>query len=230
MPEVPIGLSNQPYYVRNRDNKDWAIEQERYRHDQALYTIGENVMFALLWRIEDFTHGYVRRCPRCYSATDKEISEVYNQPTINKCPMCYGTSFEGGIRAKIIRPAVVSDTDDDESQANRGATYVQRVAVESTSDFRFRSGDFMFRADGSRWQLSAPSRVTIRTGFAHPSQQADSMGYTTGSASLENESSVAWIIPPSKDDLAGILYPAPNYPVSQVDRINGPLIPDGWTD
>lgn len=230
-PQKPIGLSNQPFYIRTP--KPWAVDQENYRHDQAMYAIGEPAMFVLMWKVEDHRLGYVRRCPRCYDNSDAKLAQAsaaYNQPTQNKCPMCYGTTFEGGVRGRVVRPSIFTDTDDQEVVAERGVKYPQTLSVESTSDFRYRAGDYVFRTDGSRWQLSSPQRIQVRTGFAHPTQQTDSIGYATTIATLEDKTSVAWMIPPSEDDLKQALFPQERYPVFQVDQTQGPLIPKAWTD
>ena len=230
-PQPPIGLANSPFYVRER--KNFAVDQENYRHDQAMYTIGELAMFLLMWKVEDHKNGYVRRCPRCYTNTDVNLARstsAYNQPTLNKCPMCYGTTFEGGVRAKIIRPALFTDTDDQETQAEHGVKYPQTTSVETTSDFRYRNGDYVLRQDGSRWQISTPQRVTVRTGFGHPTQQNDSIGYASAMATLEDKTSVAWIIPPNEDDLKSLLAPSAHYPIAETDLLNAPLVPDGYTD
>jgi hypothetical protein len=226
MSKVPPGLAHSQFFVRER--QDWATEQERYRHEQALYQIGEPAMFVLMWAVEDNTKGYVRRCPRCYNGEFADAAKVYNQPTKNKCPMCYGTTFEGGVRAKIIRPALFTDVDDQEQQGNRGVTYPNKLSVETTSDFRYRNGDYVFRADGSRWQLAAPTRTQLRTGYSHPSQGQDAFAFAQGLASMEDKTSVAWIIPPSEDDLSGLLFPSERFPISKSDLINAPLIPDSW--
>jgi hypothetical protein len=227
-PRWPIGYSDSRFYVRPR--QDWAVVQERYRHDQAMYSVGEYAMFVMLWHVEDFERGYVVRCLRCYGDGTARAAAVYNQPRQNRCPECFGTTFEGGIRAKVVRPAIFTDTDDVENPSPRGVTHPQNLTVESTSDFRFRNGDFVFRLDGSRWQLSAPSRVTVRTGFAHPSQAATSMGYGPAMAQLEDETSVAYDIPPNKATLTTLLASPNNYPAVEVDVINGPLIPNAETD
>ena len=227
----PVGLSNQPFYVRER--KDWAIQQEIYRHDQALYSIGEMAIFVMLWNVEDFNAGLTSRCSRCFGRDDLDgrSANIYSQANKNKCPICYGTSFEGGIRARIVRPALFTDTDDDEEQSRKGAVHPQRVNVETTNDFRYRAGDFVFRIDGSRWQLRTPTRVTLRTGFEHPGQATNSIGYSMGQASLEDATSVAFLIPPNSDALVSTLRSPVRYPASNVnDLINGPLIPKAVTD
>jgi hypothetical protein len=215
-----------------RATEPWDVANERYRHDQAVYTVGEPAYFIMLWREEDQKAGLVNRCSRCFGTgtiTDRTAA-VYNQPTQNKCPRCYGTTFDGGIRASIIRPAIFSDSDDAETIANRGVVHPQHSTVESTSDFRTRAGDFVFRADGSRWQLGAPTRVTLRTGFNHPTQVNDSMGYATMPATLEDLTSVAYIIPPNAEQIQTRLVAPIQFPSSPVDAINGPLIPRGFTD
>lgn len=230
LPPEPVGFTNQPFYVRDR--KNWAITQENYRHDQALYSIGEPAMFVMLWTVEDFQFGYTSRCSRCYDNEDlnARMAQVYNQPNKAKCPICFGTTFEGGIRARVIRPALITDTDDDEQLSSKGAIHPQRISVESTSDFRYRSGDFVFRQDGSRWQLKPASRVTLRTGFEHPGQLSNSIGYAQGQASLEDATSVAYLIPPNGDVLSTQLLPDSQWPAVKEDLINGPLIPRAWTD
>src|SRR6202012_4188862 len=121
----------------------------------------------------DFLRGLVQRCSTCYASTDplaNRITNVYNQPTRNKCPDCFGTTFEGGFRARMVRPVIINDTDETEKQDRRGTVHTDDIQVESTWDFRSRDGDYLLRADGSRWRLSAPMRTTLRTGFVYPSQ------------------------------------------------------------
>jgi hypothetical protein len=209
---LPIGVSSQPFYVRER--KDWAVQQEIYRHDQAMYAVGESAMFVLMWTVEDHQAGYVSRCQRCFLGDDlaARTAAVYQQATQNKCPECYGTTFMGGVRAKIVRPAIFTDSDDEEKRGAKGVTHPQNVSIESTNDFRFRAGDYVFRVDGSRWQLTTPTRVTLRTGFDHPTQKGDSIGYARAMGSLEDETSVAYIIPPNGDTLSQILQSPSRYP------------------
>jgi hypothetical protein len=149
------------YYLRQQE--DWATYQERMRHEQALYQVGEYSMFILMWSLIDFEEGLVVRCTRCYGTTgtiQQRVANVYNQPTQNECPDCYGTTFEGGIRAKIVRPTIWADQDEKEKLAQRGVVHPERVSVESTWDFRMRQGDFILRADGSRWRVPTGSDVT----------------------------------------------------------------------
>lgn len=210
----PAEITAQPYYIRQ--TQDWAIAQERQRHIQAIYQVGEPALFVMMWKVEDFEAALVSPCPRCRSTDDSldaRIAAVYQQPQTARCPFCFGTTFEGGIRAKIVRPAIFTDADEDERKNARGVTHGENLMVESTNDFRTRTGDYVFRRDGSRWQLGHPQRVMLRTGYSHPSQSADSLGYARIPAAREDASSVAFEIPPSREELSGILTEPLHFPV-----------------
>lgn len=198
----------QPYYVR--DAQPWVIQQERMRHMQALLMVGEYAMFVLMWHINDFKAGLVDRCHKCYGKASQDtvrqrIAETYNQPEEHRCPECFGTTFEGGYKAQIIRPAIFSDADEDEQKQARGVTNPQALSVESTTDFRVRSGDYCFRSTGDRFQLRIPNRVTLRTGFAVPHQSTAAIGYNHARANQEDLTSVAFSIPPDNDTLQDLL-------------------------
>lgn len=213
----------QPYYVR--DTQPWAVQQENQRHDQALYTVGEYCVFVLMWHNLDFEAGLVGRCPRCIVATGK-IGEVYKQPTKNKCPDCFGTTYEGGYKAIIVRPAIFGDTDEEEAVDRRGVTHQQAVSIESTSDFRVRRGDFCFRADGTRWWLRGALTVRLRSGFGYPGQAESALNVNISSASLEDEDSVAYMLPPADSVLRAVLISGSRHPLdfSTVEVQRAPLI------
>jgi hypothetical protein len=211
-----------PKYVRSQ--QDWAIEQERLRHDQALFMMGENVLFCLMWTARDYDAGLVGLCTTC--ASDR-ISKAYGQATRNRCPNCFGTRFEGGYRALIVRPAIFSDSDDSQSFTARGVVAPQEVNVETTSDFRVHSGDYAMRATGERLQLRAPQRTTLRTGYGTPYQRDVATAYGLARAAVEDAESVAYMIPPDTDDLIEILsrggYTPPSF--ADIEVIRAPLIP-----
>lgn len=212
-----------PYYVRQK--QQWAIDTERQRHAQALYTFGEWAMFALMWHIDDHLNGLVERCRTCYAGS--KVAEHWKQPEKNKCLDCFGTTFEGGFKAIIIRPAIFADTDEGEQVDRRGVVHSDDVSIESTPDFRIRSGDYAFRADGTRWRLRVPERVTLRTGFDTPTQVEHAVGYNNARAQLEDPTSVAYLIPPTDASLIPILGTQTRWPVdfSAYETIRAPLIP-----
>lgn len=222
MPMVPNSRATlQPFYLR--EPQRWAVDQERQRHLQALYTVGEWTMFCLLWHLEDFQNGLVTRCSTCYTV----YSQAYEQGERNKCPDCFGTTFEGGFKAIIVRPAIFGDTDEGQQFQARGVVGSDDLDMESTPDFRVRSGDYCFRSTGHRFYLRVPERVTLRTGFATPYQRSMAVGYNHARASLEDPNTVSYTIPPNEADLVSILNISVTEPVSfaAYEIIRSPLIP-----
>lgn len=193
----------QPYHLPER--QQYAIEQERQRHNQALYAFGEYAMFCLLWRRTDYDAGLVGSCLRCvvpYGA----IAEVYQQSADSKCPECFGTSYAGGFKALLVRPSLWDYTEEATTGSTRGVLISQSASVQTTADFRLRTNDFIFRVDGSRWQMRTMSTNHLRTGFT-PSQN-DAVGYNFGTVGREDEDSVAYLIPPATETLTEILAEA----------------------
>lgn len=231
VPGAQANVEVQPYYVR--DTQAWSVEQERQRHIQALFQVGEYAMFALMWHLQDFNAGLVGRCVRCTGAAGSKAAkmmDVYKQPTQNRCPDCYGTTFEGGYRALIIRPAIFSDTDESEALTARGVVNPTDINVESTTDFRVRNNDYVFRGDGDRFQLGVPARIQLRTGFGLPNQSKSAIGYNHARASYEDpNASVAYDIGPSANGLRTILSRGQHFPENFAadEVIRGPLIPSG---
>lgn len=237
MPPSPIAVTvpqpeKNPFYVR--DTQQWAVEQERQRHDQGLWSVGELAAFFLMWNLIDFEAGLVTRCPRCSGAMSGDahqaVAKVYSQPLNNKCSYCFGTTFTGGYRARIIRPALFGDADQDNRLDAKGQINPEEVLVESTSDFRVRAGDYVVRADNRRYQMRTPRRVMLRTGFGHPTQSDAAINYSLSRASRENEGTVAYLLPPADartvaEALAPVRYAPPD--TSDFEEIRGPLIPAG---
>lgn len=229
-PPASLVADPQPYYVRDR--QPWAVEQERQRHLQALMTVGEYAMWALMWHIQDWQNGLVVRCRTCNGVDGSKqdrIQGVYKQASVNRCPSCFNTTFEGGIKALIIRPTIFADTDESEVFAARGVVHANAVDVESTTDFRVRTGDYVFRANGDRYQLRVPQRVTLRTGFGMPHQSNASIGYNHAQANIEDPSSFVSQIGPSAAELSYILTQGRYYPhdFARYEVQHAPLIPIG---
>jgi hypothetical protein len=227
--DLPV-IPRDSYWLRQEE--DWATYQERMRHAQALYQYGEYSMFVMMWTFLDFEKGLVVRCTRCYGSNgtvQHRTADVYNQPTQNECPDCLGTTFEGGIRAKIVRPSMWADLDEKEELASKGVVHPERVSVESTWDFRMRKGDYIFRADGSRWRIpDSPQRVTLRTGYRHPDQAETSITYHRIEARYTEHHTVAALITPTTSTALHEILTRTGYKprmFDDVEVINGPLIP-----
>ena len=246
-PLILFGLpppAAQPQPTWQRDVEGWAIARELQVHAQALWQYGELVFFALLWSITDFEAGLVTRCFRCWDgsrnapamvAPEQQIAAAYGQGNQYACPVCYNSTFAlpeqmsavPGLRALIVRPAIFDDFDRSQSRQAKGIFNMAGLNIESTPDFRVRNGDYVFRADNTRFQLKVPHRITLRTGFAHPWQSAAAITYNFAQAALEDPLTVAYQIPPPPSSLASILGTYTRIPVvyNWAEVINGPLIP-----
>lgn len=235
-----------------RDVQHFAIAQERQRHAQALWQYGELVMFCLLWRPKDIDAGLARRCTRCFNpgsvipvtpaqpdygaVVESQISAAYGQSQQYRCPLCYGTQVIAaqaaevpGVRALLVRPAILTDTDQNQQRSAKGVVNPGTVNVQATPDFRAHTYDYLFRSDGRRYQLTMPRRTTLRTGFATPWQQTAAIDYNLMQAALEDpQASVAYLIPPAADLLAQALGTYTRIPISYawIEQINGPLFPE----
>lgn len=192
----------QPYVVPGKQQwtSDWVVAQ----HMEALYAVGENCLFTLMWRALDVANGLVEYCSNCFE--NDRAAKAFGQPPSKKdCPVCYGTGFEGGFRAQIIRPAIWSDRNSEVVDDRSGTTTMDSLQVETTPDFVFRKGDFIFRGDGSRYQAEEKSEGVVRTGFGVP-DSLDSFKGTIPVARLEDPTSVAFLIPPTTTELVDLLH------------------------
>ena len=210
------------YPLWMQDPQSYAIDQERYRHDEALSLYGEYAIFVLLWNVNDFNANLVDRCPTCYIAYGK-IAETYGQSSKERCPDCFGTTFEGGYRAKIVRPSLWDANEDAERDHSKGEMTLAKATVQSVSDFRLRVGDYVFRGDGTRWRIETVGTNHLRTGFDTPSSADTPVGYNYGEVVREVDNSAASLIEPA--DLSILDVPFQRYPQdwSAVEDIVGYL-------
>lgn len=222
--EVPNTSRRLPWWMQQ---DQWYAEAHvAASHVDALYRFGEYVMFVLLWAAEDYERGLVGKCP-CIAGD--RIAQAYDQPSPFECPMCFGTTFQGGWRAKIIRPAILTDRNTETSETRRGEVTQDAVSIETTNDFFARRGDYMFRADGNRYQLDQMETITVRSGMQMPTQGQTIGGMISG-ARMEDINSVAHKIPPDRHALQERLHLASLDPhlaegVARHDQVRAPLVP-----
>jgi hypothetical protein len=191
------------------DRQSYAIDQARDRHTEVLYRRGEYAMFVLMWTVHDHQVGRVNRCPICVERFGDDVVQAFGgQPAQDKCPACLGTGMEGGWKAKLIRPSLWTiEMSDDEVQAKRG-TYEQQAAnIQSTFDFTMNRGDFVLRADGTRWFVRAPRTALLAEGSGVLTDGAASLGFNYAGANREPLNSVAFLIDPEPDEIITILQP-----------------------
>lgn len=203
----------QPYVVspRQRWSSDWVVAQ----HVEALWLYGEMCLFTMMWRPQDEEAGLVQRCSVCYVTS--RSAQAFNQPPSKKgCSNCYGTTFEGGIRAQVIRPAIFSDRNTDTSDTPQGTVVQDSLQVETTGDFDFLRGDYIFRADGSRYQAEEKGEGVLRTGFGTPLTR-DSFRGSIPVARLEDPTAVAFTIPPLDPRVLAVWLGHGNAPSDMTD-------------
>lgn len=207
------------------DMQQYAIDQERMRHDDAMLRFGEMTCFVLLWSVYDYEAGRVGHCSVCFTPYG-DIAEAYQQPAKRKCPSCLGTTFEGGFRAKVYRPALWNHEKVSEEIKKQGIIQAQTADIQSTTDFELRQGDYAVRADGTRWQITQPKNTRIATGFGPKTQWASTIG-SGFSGHLEDDSSVAYLVEVDTSFLLTAGWsPILRYPVAPPDVIRGPLLLD----
>lgn len=207
----------QPYW--KVQDQPWAESHIRASHLDALLRYGEMAMYLLLWRSEDYERGEVERCPVC--VVGNRLAIGYDDTPNPYCHDCLGTTFEGGWRARIVRPTIVSDRDLETRQDRRlGEHERESLNLQTTSDFYVRTGDYMLRGDGSRYRLSQGQTEVIRSCFHRPSQ-VESTGWQVIQAMLEADANaVVYQMPPTDAEVADRL--------AQADRSRHLAL--GWRD
>jgi hypothetical protein len=182
-----------PYWLA--DGQPWAVDHLTRSHNDALYRIGEYVIFFLLWQPEDFTHGLVERCSECFIPFGEQ-AEVFQQPSRANCPTCLGTTFEGGWRARIIRPIILDFTEEQDVTGQRGQYQTSTASIETTNDFRGRVGDFFVRADGTRWTMKEVRSEYIESGFQASTPQRSVHGFSYPNCAFEEHTSPIYLADP----------------------------------
>lgn len=207
------------------DPQGYAVAQEQARHDGALFAYGEYSMFVLMWRSEDHEAGLVDRCLTCFEAYGK-IAKAYGQSPIKDCPECFGTTFEGGFKARLVRESLWDFNEPANRVHVRGEVEVATASIQSTSDFRMRTGDHIFRGDGTRWTMRTIGTNHLRTGFGMPGPDRTPLGYNFGQVDLQDRDHVVYSIPPEGTTLAARLdVTGTRLPVDYTDLeiIRGPI-------
>lgn len=189
----PSRKESQPY--RSFTTQPWASALAKSQHQEALYAFGELALFTLMWRPADEESGRVDHCSVCFIGDKSRYAKAFDQPTKRECPACFGTTFEGGFRAQIIRPALFADRNSETSDVIRGTVVSDSVRVETTGDFRLRKDDYIFRFDNSRFQVEEKNEDVMRSGFGGPLAEESMAGSLT--AHREETTTVAFLIPPT---------------------------------
>lgn len=188
----PTRKPSQPYHAGQA--QQWASNLIAAQHEEALYLYGELVLFTLMWRPVDFEAGRVNHCPRCYSGENARFAAAFEQATERECPECFGTTFEGGFRAQVIRPALFADRNSEVTEQSRGVVTSDTIRFETTGGFTLHKDDYLFRADNTRFQVEEKNEDVPRDGFGTPWSPDSAAGSST--AHMEETTAVAFKIPP----------------------------------
>jgi hypothetical protein len=180
------------------DPKNWEVENERARHDQALYRLGEYGIFVLMWQMQDFTLGLVGRCKTCY-VPQGAVEDTWKQAAYFKCPDCLGTSFEGGYKAILVRPSLWNWNEPVQQQDKRGVIDTDVAQVQTTGDFRLQPKDYIIRGDGSRWQAQNIEGEHLDTGFGTQAGAWNAISFNYANVTREDESSPIYLLPISEN-------------------------------
>lgn len=191
----------------------YDIEQEQQRHDDAVHWFGEMNAFLLWWNIQDFEANLVGRCSSCYTSYG-DVADAYGQSAKNKCLSCFGTTFEGGLRAIYYRPAIWDTSDTDMDVKKRGFVDTTQGSIQIVQNLPVRKGDTVVRADGSRWDLAIPEAQEITTGFGSQRNVNDLQMRTRVRVVKEDPDSVVYLpaVVLSSLDLQGWIAYVPHSP------------------
>lgn len=206
MPKPPL----QPFYLP--EPQPHATDWFNRAHDQAIWSFGEYVIVFLMWQVSDVDAGRAEPCHRCFVRPE---FETFRQPTESKCPNCFGTTIEGGYKAKLVRPSLWI-WDEETVTDHKHGEYLQETAqrIELPGDFFMNQGDIVLRADTSRWVVPQAADIEeIRTGWTQANRQFISAGQQIANVQYANENTPPYIIPPTDpEEIAGILAPTARYP------------------
>lgn len=207
----------------------WADDWFHAGHVQALLAYGELAMFTLMWTERDHDLGLVGRCQTCFDGVKSRQAAAFKQATERKCPDCFGTTYEGGFRAQIVRPVIMADRNVETSEEARGVVTSDSMAIETTGDFTLRRGDYLFRADGTRFQCEEGKETVLRTGFQSPARARSAA--LTSTAKMDDATSVAYFIPPRDPALLRIALGQADYSADILDlRALETVRPNGYIE
>ncbi len=211
----------------------YARQIVRRQHEEALLAFGELSLFVLMWGMDDLAAGLVGRCSRCSTIAGEtaEAAEMvfsaFQSTAEANCPVCFGTTLEGGWKAKLVRPAIWDYSEEVWSRTERGMVKNYDGSVQTTADFMLRDGDYIFRGDGTRWKSKGGSTNRIHDGFGLPSRADSNLGYNYSSVTMDQDGDAANIPPLTRTELTAMLDVVGKHFLPEIpDEIRGPVLPE----
>lgn len=137
---------------------------------EALQTVGEQVIYLSMFHV-NIDGDSVPRCTDCYD-------EDYNQQDQFRCPTCYGTTYEGGVKAACRAWAIVGDAQNIEDFSKQGVFNKERVTAQLEITPVTMSNDYIIRVTkwsntnvplelGDRYIIEDVGIRSVRTGARH---------------------------------------------------------------
>lgn len=156
----------------------YAIRNARKAVIESMQAHGEEVIALAMYHpgIDE----NVPRCPNCYDPD-------YKQADKGSCSVCYGTSFDGGVKTMARIWAMFDDSTNLEKVERQGVWQMGNRGVQMEANPQMMEHDFLLRV--KRWShdhrpleiaeafsLDVVTIMSLRTGNQHVQTDADRIG------------------------------------------------------
>jgi len=144
----------------------YANNRVAMQNFEALQSVGEQVIYLTMFHvnIDGDTHP---RCPN--------YDPDYNQDDHFKCPLCYGTTYQGGVKVACRAWAIVGDAQNQEDFSKQGVWNKERVTAQIEITPTTMTNDYIIRVSqwsntnvplvlGDRYILEDVGVRSVRTG------------------------------------------------------------------
>lgn len=171
-----------------------TISRAAMQHIEAAQLLGEQVIILNMYRVGR-DEGVAPRCPNCYD-------DVYKDSDTSQCPVCFGTTFQGGVKQMSRAWAIPGDADNTQEFKPRGAwesdtrsVQVERYPDLFEHDYLIRVFDWgpnwVPRTLGPRYRFSgAVHEVSLRTGARYNQTFLDRIAQTSNLALVDRQSPI----------------------------------------
>lgn len=119
----------------------YASNHVSMQNFEALQSVGEQIIYLSMFHV-NIDGDTVPRCTDCYD-------EDYNQQDQYKCPTCFGTTYEGGVKTACRAWAIVGDAQNIEDFSKQGVFNKERVTAQVEITPVTMSNDYIIRV--VRW-------------------------------------------------------------------------------
>jgi len=118
----------------------YASNHVAMQNMEALQTVGEEIIYLSMYHV-NIDAGTQPRC--------EDYDPDYNQDDHFKCTICYGTTFDGGVKAACRAWSIVGDAQNIEDFSKQGVFNKERVTAQVEITPVTMSNDYIIRV--ARW-------------------------------------------------------------------------------